>query len=134
MQDIAYFRTNIPPETADGPVGWTVADCLREALQLSSIRTSPVKASWDGVKFSCFLQWCHFDVEFTPYFEAKPLEWSVEVRRRGFRGLIPTVWQPAQAVLVGHLNGWLTSDERLELLRWESLAELAHQQRHRTSG
>ena len=134
MEDIAYFRSTIAPEAADGPVGWTVAESLRAALQGAAMRTSVVKPSWDGVQFSCILRYCHFDVVFTPYFEARPVEWSIEVRRRGLAGRLPMVWQPAQASLVENVKRWLNSDERVTLIRWESLAELAAQRRRTASG
>lgn len=133
MDDIAYFRSTIEPESAEGPVGWTLSEVLREVLRGAEIDTSPVKRSWDGVKFSCIVQTCHFDVELTPYFEANPMEWSVQVRRKGLRGYIPRIWRPAQESLIKIVARWLTSDERVSLIGWESLAELAAQQRRRTS-
>jgi hypothetical protein len=134
MEDIVYFRSTIEPEAPEGPVGWTIADSLRQVLQLSGIDVGPVKPFWDGVRFFCVVRRCRFEVAVTPYFEAKPLEWSVQVGRKGFLRLVAPVWRPCHETLVDRLNRWLSSDERFTLIRWDSLADLEREQRRRTSG
>jgi hypothetical protein len=84
------------------------------------------------VRFFCCIGAGVFEVEITPDFEARPIEWSVQLRRTGFSRPLPVLWRPAQEMLRWLLNGGITSDERFTLLKWASLAALSREQANRT--
>src|SRR5262245_45251674 len=112
MRDIAYFRTSIPPEAGDGPVGWAVAEALTQALRDRGLETSSVRPSWDGVKWECRVDGYRFELEVTPYFEATPLEWSVQLRPVGVWRYLPSWSRSSHERLCEIIDSTLVSTER----------------------
>jgi hypothetical protein len=128
MRDIAYFRSTLEPEHPDGPVGWSIAEALAADLRRHGAAVNAVVSSWDGVKFACRLDGRRFKIELTPYFEAQPLEWSVEVRPAGVGRILKFLSQSAHERLCELINESLTVGPEFSLLHWTSLSELAKQQ------
>ena len=130
MRDLLYFRTSIPPEVGD-TVGWAVAAAFIEHLRKANIDTQNPTAWWDGVRFPCSLQGRSFMIELTPYFEAKPLEWSIQLCRTGVLKFFSLFWHKPQNQLCSTLDELLSGDERFTAIEWCSMANLAKKQKEK---
>jgi len=123
LRNTVYFRATLEPEGGEGggAVGWAVAAPIRSYCSAAGATTGEVEREWDGVRFSCRIGKPTFTLTITPYFEATPMEWSVDVRPRSvWRYLIWLLPSETERINL-LLDQVFARDPRFTVLKWESL-------------
>jgi len=120
-RNILYFKTSLDAEPGEGAVGWAVVQPIRDHLQAAGATVGPLQRHWDGVRFSCRFDRPLFQVVLSPYFEATPLEWSVQVLPLSVWKYLLMLFPGALERVCRSIDDFFGTDQRYSRIRWQCL-------------
>ena len=122
VRDIVYFRARWPELEAD-PSGTALVVELSPAIEARGFRVEPTRPRYDGCSFVAARGRLRHRIEVTPYFEAEPMEWSVQVAALG---TLSTLFGRRERIeLLRACADFLGAEPRIQGVRWMRLSDLA---------
>jgi hypothetical protein len=126
MKDIVYFGAEIS-ESSNELAGKQIAQVLHHHFQSQGFSVTDIKKHWDAFwLFRCNLSKTTFAIEVTPYYEATPLEYSIQFRHEP--GFLSRIFfsraLPQSDTIRQEIDRILHENPQFHAVKWKSIEEI----------